>query len=72
MTEKITEEERNFRQEAWDYLRTSLEAETTDLPEKISHIALSYIEGEVDFKTLKNVIIEVLEDLSGRNAGGDG
>lgn len=67
MTGKLTQEERNFRQEAWDYLRTSLEAETTDLPEKISRSALRYIEGEIDFKNFKDVIIEVLEDLSGKN-----
>lgn len=67
MTGKLTPEERNFRQEAWDYLRTSLEAEITYLPEKISHIASRYIEGEIDFKSFKDVIIEVLDDLSGKN-----
>lgn len=66
MTGKLTEEERHFRQEAWDYLRTSLEAEATDLPEKISRIALRYIEGDVDFKVFKDVIVEALE---GRSAG---
>lgn len=66
MTGKLTQEEHNFRQKAWDYLRTSLEAETTDLPEKISRIALRYIEGEIDFKVFKDVIVEALE---GRSAG---
>lgn len=64
MTRKLTEEERSFRQEEWDYVRTSLEAETTDLPEKITSIALRYVEGEIGFKIFKDVIIEVLEDSS--------
>lgn len=64
MTGKLTEEERSFRQEEWEYVRTSLEAETPDLPEKITSIALRYVEGEVGFKLFKDVIIEVLEDSS--------
>lgn len=69
MTRKLTEEERNFRQEEWEYVRTSLEAETADLPEKITSIALRYVEGEIGFKVFKDVIIEVLEDSSSESYG---
>lgn len=63
MADKLTDEERNFRQEEWEYVRTSLEAETASaLPEKITSIALRYVEGEIGFKVFKDVIIEVLEN----------